>query len=90
MYATHTHTYYYAHISHTHEDTSARVSIRAKLKHINQRSLIIKTNQDSLSNGEWTGKYSPYTQFIVIILARRYNPFYALLYTSVYLSRKEL
>ena len=32
--------------------TSARVRIRAKLKHISQRSAIIETNQDSLSNGE--------------------------------------
>ncbi len=36
--------------------TSARVRIRAKLKHISQRSAIIETNQDSLSNGEWSGK----------------------------------
>ena len=32
--------------------TSAQASIRAKLKHISQRSAKIETNQDSLSNGE--------------------------------------
>ena len=35
-----------------YKGTSARVRIRAKLKHISQRSAIIETNQDSLSNGE--------------------------------------
>ena len=39
--------------------TSARVRIRAKLKHISQRSAIIETNQDSLSNGEWSGRQWP-------------------------------
>ena len=32
--------------------SSAQASIRAKLKHISQRSEKIETNQDSLSNGE--------------------------------------
>lgn len=36
--------------------TSAWTRTRAKLKHISQRRVIAKTNQDSLSNGEWSGK----------------------------------
>ena len=34
------------------DSTSAQASIRAKLKHISQRSETTETNQDSLSNGE--------------------------------------
>ena len=51
------------HMALSHElslkGTSARVRIRAKLKHISQRSAIIETNQDSLSNGEWSGRQWP-------------------------------
>ncbi len=46
----------YVYFFHHTTGTSARVRIRAKLKHISQRSAIIETNQDSLSNGEWSGK----------------------------------
>ena len=37
--------------------SSAQVRIRAKFKHISKRSAKIETNQDSLSNGEWSGNY---------------------------------
>jgi len=37
--------------------SSAQTRLRAKFKHISQRSAKTKTNQDSLSNGEWSGKY---------------------------------
>jgi len=36
--------------------TSAQARLRAKLKHISQRSAIIKTNQDSFSTGEGSRK----------------------------------
>ncbi len=53
---------------HTHaQGTSARVRIRAKLKHISQRSAIIETNQDSLSNGEWSGKQCIRSQVILLL-----------------------
>jgi len=39
------------------DGTSAQASIRAKFKHISQRSETKETNQESLSNGEWSGKY---------------------------------
>jgi len=35
---------------------STQARIRAKFKHISQRSAKTKTNQDSFSNGEWSGK----------------------------------
>ena len=47
---------------------SAQESIRAKLKHISQRSAKIETNQDSLSNGEWSGKQLYATGFFLFFI----------------------
>ena len=51
------------------DSTSAQASIRAKLKHISQRSEIKETNQDSLSSGERSGNYQCIVlSFLMVIL----------------------
>ena len=64
--------------------------IRAKLKHISRRSAIIETNQDSLSNGEWSGKQClRHVKLVscVRMLARRYYPFLACFHFGVLAGR---
>ncbi|MCP4252836.1 MAG: hypothetical protein GY775_05410 [Candidatus Scalindua sp.] len=51
------------------DSTSAQASIRAKLKHISQRSETIETNQDSLSSGERSGKYQKQVLRILYVFA---------------------
>ena len=51
------------------DSTSAQASIRAKLKHISQRSETKETNQDSLSSGERSGIYQCIVLlFLMVIL----------------------
>jgi len=74
----------YGHAPISSKGTSARVRIRAKLKHISQRSATIETNQDSLSNGEWSGRQfnmrSVASDAIVLhVSAHRFNPRFAVI-----------